>query len=312
MRESVIPPALGSGVVAYVGGNTAANVDLASKIARQLPLVIGTIIGLSFLLLMVAFRSLLIPVQAAVTNLLSAAAAFGVVTACFQWGWGLGLVNLPSPYGTVPIASYVPLMMFAALFGLSMDYEVFFASQVQHHHAEGDSVRTAVRRGLANSARVIVAAALIMISVFGSFILEPDPTIKQFGVGLSVAVFLAGLMVILLAPAMLALFGERTFWVPGWLGRILPTWISRVLHRSQFRYRSRRTEPDGVSTLDIPQVEVARVADVPEQRAPDGGPAIGQHDLARPNRGDLSPTRRSGSACGSCGETGHRPPASVT
>jgi uncharacterized membrane protein YdfJ with MMPL/SSD domain len=185
-------------------------------------LVIVTIIGLSFILLMIAFRSLLIPVQAAVTNLLSAAASFGVLTACFQWGWGLGVVGLPSPYGTVPIASFVPLMMFATLFGLSMDYEVFFASQVQRHHAEGDPIWTAVPRGLANSAPVIVAAATIMVSVFAAFILEADPTIKQFGVGLSVAVLLAGTMVILLAPAMLALFGERTFWLPRWLDRILP------------------------------------------------------------------------------------------
>ena len=222
MRESLIPPALGAGVVAHVGGSTAANVDLANRIARRMPLVIATILALSFVLLTIAFRSLLIPVQAAVTNLLSAAASFGVLTACFQWGWGLGLVGLPSPYGTVPIASFVPLMMFATLFGLSMDYEVFFASQVQRHHVEGDPIWTAVRRGLANSARVIVAAATIMISVFAAFILEADPTIKQFGVGLSVAVLLAGTMVILLAPAMLALFGERTFWLPRWLDRILP------------------------------------------------------------------------------------------
>jgi uncharacterized membrane protein YdfJ with MMPL/SSD domain len=222
MRNDVIPPAVASGVVAYVGGSTAANVDLADKITHQLPLVILTIIALSFVLLMVAFRSLLIPLQAAVTNLLAAAAAFGVLTACFQWGWGLPLTGPPSPYGTVPIASYVPLMMFAALFGLSMDYEVFFISQVQHFHAGGDPVAVAVRRGLAASARVIVAAALIMICVFGSFIINPDPTIKQFGVGLSVAVLLAGIMVILLAPAMLVLFGERTFWVPDWLGRVLP------------------------------------------------------------------------------------------
>jgi uncharacterized membrane protein YdfJ with MMPL/SSD domain len=185
-------------------------------------LVIATILALSFILLMIAFRSLLIPVQAAVTNLLSAAASFGVLTACFQWGWGLGVVGLPSPYGTVPIASFVPLMMFATLFGLSMDYEVFFASQVQRHHAEGDPIGTAVPRGLANSAPVIVAAATIMVSVFAAFILEADPTIKQFGVGLSVAVLLAGTMVILLAPAMLAIFGERTFWLPGWLDNVLP------------------------------------------------------------------------------------------
>jgi uncharacterized membrane protein YdfJ with MMPL/SSD domain len=222
VRGSTLPPALVPGVTADVGGNTAANVDLASKITRQLPLVIITVIALSFVLLMVAFRSLLIPLQAAITNLLSAAAAFGVLTACFQWGWGLPLTGPPSPYGSVPIASYVPLMMFAALFGLSMDYEVFLVSHIQHYHAGGDRVEAAVRRGLAGSARVISAAALIMICVFGSFIINDDPTIKQFGVGLSVAVLLAGVLVLLLAPALLVVFGERTFAVPAWLGRILP------------------------------------------------------------------------------------------
>ena len=222
MRAEILPAATGDGVTAYVGGNTAGNVDLAATITNKLPLVIGTIIALSFCLLMIAFRSLVIPAQAALTNLLSAAASFGVLTAWFQWGWGLGLVGLENPYGTVPIASYVPLMMFAALFGLSMDYEVFFVSQVQHHHAEGGDVRTAVRRGLAAAARVIVAAAMIMIAVFGSFILTPDPVIKQFGVGLSVAVFLAALMVLLLAPALLAIAGRRVFGLPRWLDRILP------------------------------------------------------------------------------------------
>jgi uncharacterized membrane protein YdfJ with MMPL/SSD domain len=130
--------------------------------------------------------SLLIPLQAAVTNLLCVGAAFGVLVAAFQWGWGLGLVGLDTPYGTVPIASYVPLMMFAALFGLSMDYEVFLVSQIAQHHAAGEPPRQAVRSGVASSAKVI-AAAIIMISVFGSFILNGDPTIKQFGVGLSVA-----------------------------------------------------------------------------------------------------------------------------
>ncbi len=222
MRDDVLPGATGDGVTAYVGGNTAGNVDLAATITNKLPLVIGTVIALSFCLLMIAFRSLVVPAQAALTNLLSAAASFGVLTAWFQWGWGIGLVGLENPYGTVPIASYVPLMMFAALFGLSMDYEVFFVSQVQHHHAAGSNVRVAVRRGLAAAARVIVAAALIMIAVFGSFILTPDPVIKQFGVGLSVAVFLAALMVILLAPALLAIAGSRVFGLPRWLDRILP------------------------------------------------------------------------------------------
>jgi uncharacterized membrane protein YdfJ with MMPL/SSD domain len=220
VRTSVIPPATGDGVTAYVGGVTAANVDLASKISSQLVELILVVLALSMLLL-IAFRSLLIPVQAAVTNLLCVGAAFGVLVATFQWGWGLHLVGLSTPYGSVPIASYVPLMMFAALFGLSMDYEVFLVSQVAQHHAAGESPRRAVRSGVAASAKVIAAAAIIMISVFGSFVLDGDPTIKQFGVGLSVAV-LAAAMVLSLAPAMLTLLGGATWWLPGWLARVLP------------------------------------------------------------------------------------------
>jgi len=161
-------------------------------------------------------------VQASITNLLSATASFGILTACFQWGWGLDLINLDSPYGTVPIASYVPLMMFAALFGLSMDYEVFFISTVQGFHAKGMSHEDAMRAGLATSARVVFAAALIMMSVFGSFILIDDPIIKQFGVGLTVAVALAAFLVLFLAPAMLMLFGKRTWSLPGFLDKLIP------------------------------------------------------------------------------------------
>jgi uncharacterized membrane protein YdfJ with MMPL/SSD domain len=223
LRSHVIPPAVhGSGLTAYVGGVTAGNVDLASKITSKLAEVIAVVLILSFLLLMIAFRSLLIPLQAAITNLLCVGAAFGVLTATFQYGWGLSLVGLQSPYGTVPIASYVPLMMFAALFGLSMDYEVFLVSQIAQHHAEGEEARSAVRSGLAASAKVIAAAATIMIAVFASFILNSDPTIKQFGVGLSVAVLLAGAMMLVLAPALLVLFGRATWWMPGWLERVLP------------------------------------------------------------------------------------------
>ncbi len=224
IRNKVIPAVLHKqhGMTAYVGGVTAANVDLASKITSKLVEVIGVVLILSFLLLMIAFRSLVIPLQAAVTNLLCVGAAFGVLTATFQWGWGLGVVGLPSPYGTVPIASYVPLMMFAALFGLSMDYEVFLVSQIAQHRADGGSARDTVRSGVAGAARVISAAALIMIAVFASFILNPDPTVKQFGVGLAVAVFLAGAMVLLLAPAMLSLMGRYLWSMPRWLARILP------------------------------------------------------------------------------------------
>jgi uncharacterized membrane protein YdfJ with MMPL/SSD domain len=223
MRTSVIPAATSEGgVTAYVGGVTAANVDLASKISSKLAELILVVLALSIVLLLIAFRSLLIPVQAAVTNLLCVGAAFGVLVAAFQWGWGLDLVGLSTSYGTVPIASYVPLMMFAALFGLSMDYEVFLVSQIAQHHAAGESPRQAVRSGVASSAKVIAAAAIIMISVFGSFILNGDPTIKQFGVGLSVAVLLASTMVLSLAPAMLTLFGTAVWWLPRWLSKLLP------------------------------------------------------------------------------------------
>lgn len=222
LRGTTIPKATSPGMVVYVGGTTAGNVDLAALITSKLPEVILVVLALSFLLLLFAFRSLLIPVQASITNLLSATASFGILTACFQWGWGLDLINLDSPYGTVPIASYVPLMMFAALFGLSMDYEVFFISTVQGFHAKGMSHEDAMRAGLATSARVVFAAALIMMSVFGSFILIDDPIIKQFGVGLTVAVALAAFLVLFLAPAMLMLFGKRTWSLPGFLDKLIP------------------------------------------------------------------------------------------
>ncbi len=225
VRTSVIPDATAGekGIEAFVGGTTAGNVDLASEISAKLPLVILTVIALGLLILLLAFRSFLVPVQAAVTNLVSVMASFGVMTACFQWGWGLGIVGLDPYQGdSVPIASYVPLMMFAILFGLSRDYQVFLLSTIDAHRARGASDTAATELGLAQSARVIAAAALIMICVFGSFILNGDPTIKQFGVGLAVAVALAATMTLLLAPAVLVLMGRWAWWIPGWLGRFLP------------------------------------------------------------------------------------------
>jgi len=222
VRSDVLPPVNPKGMVSYVGGYTASYVDLAALISARLLLVIGVVILLGFLLLMIAFRSLLVPLQAALTNLLSAAAAFGVLTACFQWGWGISLVGIDTPDSSVPIASYVPLMMFAVLFGLSMDYEVFLVSSIQMHVHQGEPPRVAVQNGLGSSARITSAAALIMASVFASFILNGDPTIKQFGVGLSVAVLLAGILVVTLAPAAIVLFGKAAWWLPGWLDRLLP------------------------------------------------------------------------------------------
>ena len=269
LRGYVIPPVIrGSGLTAYVGGVTAGNVDLASKINSKLAEVIGVVLVLSFLLLMIAFRSLLIPLQAAITNLLCVGAAFGVLTATFQYGWGLGVVGLPSPYGTVPIASYVPLMMFAALFGLSMDYEVFLVSQIAQHHAEGEEPRSAVRSGLGASAKVIAAAATIMIAVFASFILNADPTIKQFGVGLSVAVLLAGSMMLVLAPALLVLFGRATWWMPHWLARVLPH-----IDVEGEGAAKKRTSPPSVDGGRPPRAD--RAPEPPEQSS-DQQPAVAE------------------------------------
>jgi uncharacterized membrane protein YdfJ with MMPL/SSD domain len=222
VRSTVIPNNTSGGLVAFVGGSTAGNVDLANEITNRLPLVIVTILLLSMLVLLVAFRSVLIPLQAAVTNLLTALAAFGIVTACFQWGWGIDLIRVHTSANSVPIASYVPLMMFAILFGLSMDYQVFLLSSVEHQRAEGADDRSAVGAGLKMSARVIAAAALIMISVFSSFILNGDPVVKQFGVGLASAVALAATMVLMLAPAVLVLMGRWAWWMPPLLGRVVP------------------------------------------------------------------------------------------
>jgi uncharacterized membrane protein YdfJ with MMPL/SSD domain len=225
IRDYAIPQSTpGTGLEVHVGGSTASYVDLAAGISSKLGLVIFTVIALGFIVLLMAFRSIAIPAQAAFANVFSVCAAFGVVTACFQYGWGVGLVGIDTTSDGVPIASYVPLIMFAVLFGLSMDYQVFLMSQIEHARARYPrNHRKAVAVGLASGARVISAAALIMISVFASFILNGDPTVKQFGVGLSVGVALAALTVLLLAPALLVLVGKRgTWWIPVWAKRVVP------------------------------------------------------------------------------------------
>ena len=223
LRTYTIPQATaGTDVDAFVGGTTATYVDLATAITDRLFLVIAVVVGLGFLVLLAAFRSFVAAAQAAFANILSVSAAFGVLTACFQWGWGTSLIGLDTASGDVPIASYVPLMTFAVLFGLSMDYQVFLLSQIEHYRAEQGEGRQTIAGGLATGARVIVAAALIMMSVFGSFILNGDPTVKQFGVGLAVGVGLAAITVLLLAPALLVLAGAGARWMPGWLDRVLP------------------------------------------------------------------------------------------
>ena len=221
LRATVIPAAQqGTDLKAYVGGTTAGYVDLASNISSKLPLQILVVILLSFLLLTLAFRTVVIPVQAAVMNVLSIAAAYGVLTALFQWGWLHGAIGLE---GAVPIVSYVPLFMFAILFGLSMDYEVFLVSQIEEHVHEGEDNKSSVISGLVTSGRVITAAATIMVFVFGSFVLNGDPTVKQFGIGLAVAVLLDATIVrCLLVPALMVLMGRANWYLPRWVDRLLP------------------------------------------------------------------------------------------
>ena len=220
LRSDVLPNAVdGTRARVSLTGRAMAT-DLTDRIASRLPIFIFAIVAMSFLLLMIVFRSVLVPLKAALMNLLSIAAAYGVLVAVFQWGWGNELIGLHS---TMPINPFLPLMMFAILFGLSMDYEVFLLSRIREEYlATGDN-HAAVVRGLSSTARVITSAALIMISVFGAFVLTDDPNGKLFGVGLAVAVLLdATLIRMVLVPATMTLVGRANWWLPGWLDRILP------------------------------------------------------------------------------------------
>ena len=220
LRDDVIPKALkGTQMTAYVGGTTAANIDLADKIGEELPLVILIIVGLSFVLLTVAFRTMVVPALAAATNLLAVAAAYGVLVAIFQEGWGVELLGLDH---AVPIVSFVPLMMFAILFGLSTDYTVFLLTRVAEEFELRGDHRQAIVDGLGRALRVIVAAATIMVLVFSSFIISGDPTVKQFGVGLAVAVAVDAVIVCLVLPALMLLVGRACWWMPGAIERHLP------------------------------------------------------------------------------------------
>jgi len=221
LRDDTIPKATsGKDMTVSVGGTTAGYVDLAAEIASRLLITIAVVVALSFLLLMLAFRSVVIPLTAGLMNLISIGAAFGVVTAVFEKGWGASLVGLD---GEVPIVSFVPLMMFAILFGLSMDYEVFLMTHIKEAWTRTGDNKRAVIAGVATTGRVITSAALIMVSVFFAFIINGDPTVKQFGVGMGVAVAVdATLVRCLLVPAVMVLIGRANWWFPRVLDRIVP------------------------------------------------------------------------------------------
>ncbi|HEV3134445.1 MAG TPA: MMPL family transporter [Acidimicrobiia bacterium] len=221
LRNRVIPDTLrGSNVVVHVGGFTASGIDISERLSSRLPLFIGAVLALSFLLLLVVFRSVLVPLKAVIMNLLSIGAAYGVVVAVFQWGWLADVLGVSKPG---PIAPFIPMMMFAIVFGLSMDYEVFLLSRVREEYDRTHDNALAVADGLAATARVITAAALIMVTVFASFVLGDDPNIKIFGLGLAVAVFIDATVVrIVLVPATMELLGDRNWWFPHWLDRLTP------------------------------------------------------------------------------------------
>jgi len=221
LRSDVLPAVLSDGpATAHVGGQVAVFADLGDRVQDRLPWFITAVVLTSFLLLLVVFRSLLVPLKAAVMNLLSVGAAYGVLVMVFQWGWGADLIGLES---TVPILSFIPLFMFAILFGLSMDYEVFLLSRVREEFDRtGDNDR-AVADGLAGTARTITSAALIMVSVFGGFVLADDPLTKMMGLGLATAIAVDATVVrLVLVPATMKLLGRANWWLPEWLDRWLP------------------------------------------------------------------------------------------
>jgi RND superfamily putative drug exporter len=217
----VIPRAVqGSDVQVHVGGLTASSIDVSERLSSRLPIFIGAVLVLSFLLLMAVFRSLLVPLKAVVMNLLSIGAAYGVVVAVFEWGWFGNVLGVEQ---TGPIAPFIPMMMFAILFGLSMDYEVFLLSRIREEYDRTGDNAVAVADGLASTARVITAAALIMVTVFGSFVLGDATTIKLFGLGLATANLVDATVVrMVLVPATMELLGDRNWWFPRWLDRIIP------------------------------------------------------------------------------------------
>ena len=220
LRDGVLADARAEGLMPHLGGQTAGDVDFADRMSSRLPVFIGAVLALSFLLLMAVFRSVLVPLKAVVLNLLSIGAAYGVLVMVFQWGWLGGLIGID---GGAPIEPWAPMMLFAIVFGLSMDYEVFLLSSVKERVDHGMSNSTAVVEGLASTARVITAAAAIMVCVFGTFVLGDLRAIKLIGLGLAVAVFVDATIVrMVLVPATMELLGERNWWLPRPLQRVLP------------------------------------------------------------------------------------------
>jgi putative drug exporter of the RND superfamily len=221
LRGDVLPPVVAAtDAPVHVGGQTAVFIDMSERVLSRLPWFIGCVVGLSFVLLLIVFRSILVPIKAAVMNLLSIGAAYGVVVLVFQKGYGASLIGV---HESLPIVSFVPMFMFAILFGLSMDYEVFLLSRIREEYNQSHDNTESVIVGITTTARVITCAALIMVSVFISFVFGGEPTIKMFGIGLSTAVLVdATIIRLVLVPATMKLLGNANWWFPKWLDRLLP------------------------------------------------------------------------------------------
>jgi RND superfamily putative drug exporter len=219
LRENAVPAAAATGLEVHITGSAATNIDVTGYLGDRMPLFFAAVLGMSFLVLMVVFRSVLVPLKAVVMNVLSIAATYGVVVVVFQWGWGDALLGIEGG----PINPFIPLMLFAIVFGLSMDYEVFMLSRIREEYDRTGDASTSVADGLASTARVITAAAAIMVVVFGSFMFEEIREIKLFGLGLGLAVLLdATLVRMVLVPATMALLGDGNWWMPRWLDRLVP------------------------------------------------------------------------------------------
>jgi putative drug exporter of the RND superfamily len=216
LRSDVIPAALGdSSLRAHVGGQTASFADVGDRVNERLPWFILAVLAMSFVFLALIFRSVVVPLKAVLLNLLAIGASYGVLVMLFQWGWGADLIGLEA---TVPIVSYIPMFMFAILFGLSMDYEVFLLSRVREEYLVSGNNEESIIQGIASTARVITSAALIMVAVFGAFVFGPDAGTKMFGIGLATAILIdATLIRMVLVPATMTLLGDANWWLPGWL-----------------------------------------------------------------------------------------------
>ncbi len=305
IRAEVIPTAVaGSPAQAYVGGQVSVFADTSDRVADRLVVFIAAVVGLSMLLLVFVFRSIVVPIKAALLNLLSIGAAYGVMVMVFQWGWGASLIGVES---AVPIVSFIPMFMFAIAFGLSMDYEVFLLSRVREHYlATGDN-DSAIVRGLGSTARVITSAAMIMVSVFLGFVAGNDPSTKMFGMGLATAIFIDATIVrMVLVPATMKLLGTANWWLPAWLERLLPGGERRLCRSSN----PSRAQPVDLTRLIDPQRGTPPSAarrtsiplamgghDPPAQGGCGGHRSVGKH--SRSCRGGCFPSgQRSGSALG--------------